>query len=199
MSAPDSFAVVEYALPPFDECPKTYICQCESCQVCQKTRGYVPYLFFAGFIFPMCWILELTIFAYTCFVVEHDIQLPPIMDDELPTLFEVNMPRKCIYKTKNSQDRKSDGAEKLKMENQEDLWANSESSPRPDTARLNQILADAKLEYLDNVKSDVVSWHIKMYKFHRSWALRTAISLLCYIVLICFTVLTLRSSRSVSM
>ncbi|CEP64433.1 Asg7p LALA0_S11e03994g [Lachancea lanzarotensis] len=198
MSATESLTVVEYALPPFEEYTKTYSCQCKSCLLCEKTQFWMPRLFFAGFIFPVCWILVVAIFAYTCFAVPHDFELPPITDDEQPTLFELEMHRKCICKAKEvSPDKRILPNENNK--NDSSPPPNRLDTPlsrsRPNTARLSQILASARSDYIHSVASDVIQWHTKLYKFRLNWALRAGLSSVCYITVILFLVLTFRSSR----
>ncbi|SCU96088.1 LAFA_0G04170g1_1 [Lachancea sp. 'fantastica'] len=204
MSASDSLTVVEYALPPFEDYTKVHACRCKSCQLCDKTRFWMPRFFFAGFIFPFCWISVIAIFAYSCIVVQHDFELPPLIDDELPTLLELEMVHKCVCKPKQMSPEKLEKklvAEENEIQKNSCLLSNQTdvlpSSSRPSAAHVSQILASARADYIRTVEGDVIQWHTKVYRFHRNWALRAGASLVCYTIIILFLVLTLRSSTHI--
>ncbi|SCV03429.1 LANO_0G04082g1_1 [Lachancea nothofagi CBS 11611] len=196
MSIPSSLTVVEYALPPFEEELKTYICECESCRACGKIHFLIPRLFFGGFIFPICWVLHLVLFIYTCYIMAHEIQFPRILDEDLPTLFELEMHHKCVSRPPTFSSAAENDTHQASTNNAQFQTAN-EPCPKTSMAPIDQFLAGARLEYLSDVSSDVTSSHAESSKYYRIWAIRTVGALLCYILLVIFVILTLRNSHNV--
>ncbi|SCU87469.1 LADA_0E04192g1_1 [Lachancea dasiensis] len=183
MPSPDSVQAVEYALPPFEQSLKTFSCECQSCQLCEKTRFLLPRLFFCGFLFPLCWLLSITLFGYTCCVVRGGVKFPQLDADELPTFYELEFSRTCVATPKEL--KKSKAVETIFGREHQ---SNSKSKSRSFTANQSDFIAIAKLEYLRSVSNDVLTSHNEIYRYHRNWALRTSLALAAYPLFAIFAV-----------
>ncbi|CDO91823.1 unnamed protein product [Kluyveromyces dobzhanskii CBS 2104] len=67
---------------------KHYCCQCRSCQIGPNVEFYMIRFFIVGFIVPVLWIINVSLYVYANWITEHTISPPEVDAETIYTDYE---------------------------------------------------------------------------------------------------------------
>lgn len=72
----------------YDSVAKNYICECGSCKIGKNVEFYMVRFFIMGFVLPVLWILNLMLYLYANWIIDHNVRVPELDSETLYTEYE---------------------------------------------------------------------------------------------------------------
>ncbi|QEU58518.1 Asg7 [Kluyveromyces lactis] len=72
----------------YDSVAKNYICECGSCKIGKNVEFYMVRFFIMGFVLPVLWILNITLYLYANWIIDHNVSVPELDAETLYTEYE---------------------------------------------------------------------------------------------------------------
>ena len=151
-----------------------YICECHSCNIGTKYRGWIPRGFFAGFFIPLLWFCNLVIYLYTQWHLNHEPTHAQIALEELPSNHEF---QSRINASNITLDKST--IEEIDRVN-EKTTVLDDPKDHKDCPKYN--LQDYRNQFLRQVASDIIESHGVKRDHYKKWTQWSLLGIVTYSV-----------------
>lgn len=174
----NSTGKIKYLNAPFEQEDISYHCECESCILSKKYISKLPKLFFGGIVLPLFWFVNIALFIYAQCLTSHDVTHSSINEEELPTLYEIE-----LYKKRSM--FKKPVTSKYIIEDHFDITSDTTSSKshyRSPSTSSSIELELHRSKHLRNIAMDIIRSHDTVRKCYTTWTLRSILAIFSYCI-----------------
>ncbi|AGO12230.1 AaceriAEL129Cp [[Ashbya] aceris (nom. inval.)] len=177
---------------PYAEEAQPYLCNCIGCCHLQKYRTCFVRLFVTGFVFPVCWLLNILLYLYLCWWIPHEVVCPGVLPPS--SMQDSDNSADCTIATKEVPDRPSS----------DEPWDTSTVRDLPLDGNINCTPsgcaggATAPAQLLTTIAASAIACHYQCRCTYLKWFARSLVCVIGYGAMAVALVAVLSSRKAVA-
>lgn len=189
-------------LIPFPTINPVKECEYEQCYYISRFKRQIKQSFYLGFIIPMMWLINLSVYVYFQFFIDKEVTHSKIDESELPTLYnnqeceKGDIQLKDIVQEIDELTTKGNSNSRAGIKKFTNIDGDISSSETLFSVESSKELEHYRQQYLLDVANNIISSHDSLRKHHSIWALRSLFGVLFYVIVALFIYLLVSHSVS---
>lgn len=165
-----------YLIAPFDEETLSYNCECTSCDISGCCKYLLARIFIAGLFIPILWIGNIGLYIYTQCYLSNEPTHSQVPQEELPTMFEVELKlkRTRLHLSSTTMDE-------LERLNCIEVKSGTQECT-PHTSETDNYLERHRNDFLRHMAVEILCSHDTTKAYYNKWLMFTTLAISTYAV-----------------